>query len=183
MMPKSEVFPAPFGPTTPVDVPSSNWKVISSATTTRPKRFETPSSWRSGIYGLNLGVRWLEFGLNRNVRVQRVVNNPRRPRVLLVAHERRRTGLPLDAHRLDDADALRRVGLRRKVQRSTHSVVVHLGEGVGHRLTVVRVLDLLQGFDDNLEERVRRTHRLDPLTLRDGLILRGERVGRHARER
>ena len=46
---KSEVFPAPLGPTMPTASPCSSWRLTSSATTTWPNFLETPSSWSSDI--------------------------------------------------------------------------------------------------------------------------------------
>src|ERR1022692_1987354 len=97
------VLPAPFGPTMPTTSPGPTLRDSWSATTTRPKLLETPWS-SSRACAPDSGIRWLELGLDRHARVQRIVHHPHFERVLA----RRR--LPLHADRRDDADARRRPG-------------------------------------------------------------------------
>src|SRR5664279_3702270 len=182
IIPKSDVLPAPLGPTIPTEAPGSNWKVISSATTTWPNFLETPSSCSSDTDDA-LGVRRLEGARERNVLVQRVVHHVRRPRPLLVANGRFRTGLPLDAHRLDDAYAGRGSGLRGEVQRTRHADVVDGLDRVRDGLAIVGIFHLLQRLNDDLEQRVRRAHGLDPLLARRLLVVRRELARGHSRQR
>src|SRR4249920_4117551 len=72
MRPNRLVLPAPFGPTIPTTSPGPTANDRSSAMTTRPNRFVTWSSSRSGLVIRSLVGRQ-EVGGDLRLRLQRVV--------------------------------------------------------------------------------------------------------------
>src|SRR5580704_4320247 len=161
MRPNRLVLPAPFGPTIPTVSPALTEKLRSSAMTTRPNRFVTWSSSRSGLVMLpdcpDLAERWQQVAGDLCVRLQGDVDHLGLKRVLGPL-------LPLDAHRRGDRDAGRGVGL---------GVGGGVVDGAGHRLRqldleqrvrelllVVRVVHLSERRVGDLEERVVRDVRV-----------------------
>src|SRR5579875_3946346 len=72
--PNRLVLPAPFGPTIPTVSPAPTASERSSATTTRPNRFATPLSSRSGlVIGSCVGRQQVAGELR--VRLERVVDD------------------------------------------------------------------------------------------------------------
>src|ERR1700756_4248339 len=74
MRPNRLVLPAPFGPTIPTVSPGPTANDRSSAMTTRPNRFVTPSSC-SSVSVIRSFFRWLKRGSERYVRHQRIVDD------------------------------------------------------------------------------------------------------------
>src|SRR6266700_7203019 len=134
--PNRLLFPAPLGPTMPTRSPAPTSSDRLSATTTLPKLLETPASSSRAVPAAS-GIRWLELGLNRHRRVQRVVHD------LHLERELARGLLPLHADRVDDRHAGRRAV--REVQRAAHARVADVVQGVGHLGRVVRVGELAEG--------------------------------------
>src|SRR5690348_2915619 len=94
MRPNRLVLPAPFGPTIPTVSPAPTLSERSSAMTTRPNRFVTWSSARSGLVIGSLVGR-LQVAGDLGLRQQSVVDHLGLERVLGAL-------LPLDAHRQGD---------------------------------------------------------------------------------
>src|SRR5262249_26747589 len=146
MRPNRLVLPAPFGPTIPTTSPGPTANDRSSAMTTRPNRFVTLSSSRSGLVIRSLVGR-LEIGGDLRLRLQRVVHNLGLDREL-------RALLPLDADRRGDRHA-RRGAAGREVQRPGHRLVeVHLVDRCGDLGLVVRVAHRGEGRVGDLEQAV-----------------------------
>src|SRR5450755_3036774 len=97
MRPNRLVLPAPFGPTIPTVSPAWTVRERSSATTTRPNRLVTPSSWSSGFV-IRSRVGRQQVAGDLRVRLQRVVDDLGLQRVCGAL-------LPLDADRRRDRDA------------------------------------------------------------------------------
>src|ERR1700758_1643133 len=107
MRPNRLVLPAPFGPTIPTVSPAPTEKLRSSAMTTRPNRFVTWSSSRSGVLiahfialgvALDLAEGGQEVTSDLRVRLERVVDHDGLERVLGAL-------LPLDADWRGDGHA------------------------------------------------------------------------------
>src|SRR6185437_11912817 len=131
MRPNRLVLPAPFGPTIPTVSPAPTLSERSSAMTTRPNRFVTWSSARSGLVIGSLVGR-IEISGDLRLGQQRVVDHLGLERVLCPL-------LPLDAYRQSDRHPRRGRLARGEVDRPGHAVDVHLVDGVGHLVLVVRV--------------------------------------------
>src|SRR5215475_7432907 len=146
MRPNRLVLPAPFGPTIPTTSPEPTANDRSSAMTTRPNRFVTLSSSRSGLVIRSLVGR-LQVGGDLRLWLQGVVHDLGLDRVLGAL-------LPLDADRGGDRHAGRGAA-GGEVQRPGHRLrQVHLVQGVGDLGLVVRVAHRGQGRVGDLEQAV-----------------------------
>src|SRR5882757_7529084 len=174
MRPNRLVLPAPFGPTIPTVSPAPTASESWSAMTTWPNRLVTWSSWRSGLVIGSLVGR-LEVAGDLRLRLQRVVDHLGLELVLGAL-------LPLDADRRRDRHAGRGRLARGEVDRPGHAVDVHLVDGAGHLVLVVRVVHRGQGGVRDLEEGVVADVGV-PLPVAGGLVLVGELLARLAGER
>src|SRR5689334_20763471 len=146
MRPNRLVLPAPFGPTMPTVSPAPTARDRSSAMTTRPNRFVTLSSSSSGLVIWSLVGR-LQVGGDLGVRLQRVVHDLGLNRELGAL-------LPLDADRRGDRHT-RRGTAGGEVKRPGHRLrEVHLVDGGGDFLLVVRVAHRGEGRVGGLKKAV-----------------------------
>src|SRR5580700_9210661 len=182
MRPNRLVLPAPFGPTIPTVSPGPTSNERSSAMTTRPNRFVTPSSWSSG-FAIRSGVGGFEGRSGRHLWHQRIVDDLHGPAPLGAR-------LPLHADARGVYDARRGVLSRGPVQLAGQALEVHLEQRVGDLGLVVRVADRGQRVVGGLEEAV-VAQRLHPLLAGGALVLVGDLLAglagqrgspRHARE-
>src|SRR2546423_12477890 len=128
MRPNRLVLPAPFGPTIPTVSPAPTLSERSSAMTTRPNRFVTRSSARSGLVIGSLVGR-LQVAGDLGLRLQRVVDHLGLERVLGAL-------LPLDADRRGGGHARRGRLARGGGGRPGPAGDGLLGGGGGHLLLV-----------------------------------------------
>src|SRR5580658_1243545 len=145
MRPNRLVLPAPFGPTIPTTSPGPTVNDRSSAMTTRPNRFVTLSSSSRGFV-IRSGVGRHEVGRDLRLREQGVVDDLELQRVLGAL-------LPLHAGRRGDCNA--RCGATGgEVKRPGERLDVHVVDGVGDFVLVVRVAHRFEGRVGGLEEAV-----------------------------
>src|SRR5215469_15723149 len=173
MRPNRLVLPAPFGPTIPTASPVPTASDRSSAMTTWPNRFVTPSSVSSASCVIRSRVSRLQIGGDLRVGLQRVVDS-------LHLHRELGALLPLHTDRRRNCDTWRRA-TRCKVQRPGHGLDVHLVDGVGHLSLVVRVAHRGESLVRRFEQAVVADVGV-PLPVGGGLEVGGQLLARLAGE-